>query len=62
MESPPHCTYYAWFARLTMETLVTVLENLYDLNKIACPDSGKVIVTFDIDLYKRALKLEYIDP
>ena len=44
------------------KTLVTVLENLYDLNKIACPDSGKAKVTFDMDLYKRALKLEHIDP
>lgn len=30
-------------------TLVTVLENLYNLNKIACSDSGKVMVTFDMD-------------
>ena len=36
------------------KALVTVLENLYDLNKIACPDSDKVIETFDMDLYKRA--------
>ena len=32
------------------------------LNKIACPDTQtKVMATFDMDLYKRPLKLEYID-
>ena len=42
-------------------TLVTVLENIYKLNKIACPDNNeKVMVTFDMDLYKKAIKLEYI--
>ena len=30
--------------------------------KITCPDlPGKVMVTLDMDLYKRALKLEYLD-
>jgi hypothetical protein len=43
-------------------TLVTVLENLYKLNEMTCPvNPGKVMVTFDMDLYKRALKLEYLD-
>ena len=42
-------------------TLVTVLENVYQLNRITCPDnSGPVMVTLDMDLYKRALKLEYL--
>jgi hypothetical protein len=44
------------------QTLVTVLENLHKLNRIACPDdAGKIMVTFDMDLYKRALKLEYLN-
>ena len=42
-------------------TLVTVLENMYKLNKITCPDDrSPVMLTLDMDLYKRALKLEYI--
>ena len=43
-------------------TLVTVLERLYELNRVVCPENpGKVLVTLDMDLYKRALKLEHLD-
>ena len=43
-------------------TLATVLENLSHLNNIVCPKNpGKILVTFDMDLYKRAIKLEYLD-
>ncbi len=43
-------------------TLVTTLERLSQLNSFVCPqDPGKVIVTMDMDLYKRAVKLEYLD-
>ena len=39
------------------QTLITVLENVYMLSRIAYP----VMVTFDMDLYKKALRLEYLD-
>ena len=43
------------------ETLVTVLEKVYNLSRLVHPeDPDSVMVTFDMDLYKRALKLEYI--
>ena len=43
-------------------TLLTALENLYQLNRKTYPDkNGKVMVTLDMDLYKHALKLEYLD-
>ena len=43
-------------------TLITVLENLHKLNQITCKHTpGTLMVTFDMDLYKRALKLEYLD-
>jgi hypothetical protein len=43
-------------------TLLTVLENLSKLNEICCGVNSKVLVTFDMDLYKRALKIEHVDP
>ena len=43
-------------------TLVTVLEKLFQLNGIVSPSSSsRVLVTLDMDLYKRALKLEYLN-
>ena len=39
-------------------TLITALENMYKLNKLVCADSttnAKVLVTMDMDLYKKAL-------
>ena len=45
-------------------TLITALENMYKLNKLVCADSTshtKVLVTMDMDLYKKALKLEYLN-
>ena len=46
------------------KTLITALENMYKLNKLVCADSTtntKVLVTMDMDLYKKALKLEYLN-
>ncbi len=43
------------------ETLVTVLEQVYLLSRLAHPeDSDSIMVRIDIDLFKRALKLENI--
>ena len=43
------------------ETLVTVLEQVYCLSRLLYPDDpDRVMVTMDMDLYKRALKLENI--
>ena len=45
-------------------TLITALENMYKLNKLVCADSPshtKVLVTMDMDLYKKALKLEHLN-
>ena len=45
-----------------MSGQLTVLENWYSLNRITCKDNPtKIMVTFDMDLYKRAMKLEYLD-
>lgn len=43
-------------------TLVTSLENLYRLNELVTGPDNKLVVTMDMDLYKRALKLPYLDP
>ena len=42
-------------------TLSTVLQNVYRLDTITCPDDpSPVMITLDRDLYKMDLKLEYI--
>ena len=41
------------------QTLVTVLWNLYHVNNLVC--SHESLVSFDMDLYKRVIKLEYLD-
>ena len=42
-------------------TMATVLENMYRLNIITCPDdTSPAMITLDMVLYKRVLKLEYI--
>ena len=46
------------------KTLITALETLYKLNKLVYSDNRsphKVLVTLDMDLYKKAIKLEYLD-
>ena len=42
-------------------TLVTTLNQLCMVNRIVSKNDEKLIVTFDMDLYKRVLKLEYLD-
>ena len=42
------------------QTLVTVLWNLYRVNNLVCSHKT-LIVSFDMDLYKRVIKLEYLD-
>ena len=38
------------------------MDGIYRLNKLACPDStDPVLMTYDMDLYKRAVKLEFLD-
>ena len=46
------------------KTLITALENLYQLNKLVYSESSrhsKVLVTMDMDLYKKAIKLEHLN-
>ena len=44
-----------------LKTLVTVLGTLYKLNLAVCPnDPCRILVTLDMDLYKRAVKLEHL--
>ena len=43
-------------------TLVQALDQLTRLNELVSGPGHKLIVILDMDLYKRALKLEYIDP
>ena len=43
-------------------TLVTSLDQLYRVNELVSGEDSKLMVTMDMDLYKRALKLEYLDP
>lgn len=43
-------------------TLVTALNQLTRLNELASGPEKKLIVTMDMDLYKRALKLEHLEP
>lgn len=42
-------------------TLVTGLDQIWKLNEIVSPGK-RCIVTLDMDLYKRAVKLEYLSP
>ena len=42
-------------------TLVTTLDQLYKLNVLVSGSERTLVVTFDMDLYKRVLKLEYLD-
>jgi len=42
-------------------TLVTSLDQLCKLNELVCGSDRKLTVTFDMDLYKRVLKLPYLD-
>lgn len=42
-------------------TLVTTLDQLCRLNRLVSGNGRKLVVTFDMDLYKRVLKLEYLD-
>jgi hypothetical protein len=42
-------------------TLVTTLDQLCRLNELVSGDGTKLVVTFDMDLYKRVLKLEQLD-
>ena len=42
-------------------TLATTLNQLSMVNRLVSKEDGKLIVTFDMDLYKRVLKLEYLD-
>ena len=44
--------------------MITALENMYKLNKLVCADSTtntKVLVIMDMDIYKKALKPEYLN-
>ena len=41
--------------------LFTTLNQLSMVNRLVSKEDGKLIVTFDMDLYKRVLKLEYLD-
>ena len=43
-------------------TLVKALDQLTRLNELVSGTGHKLVATLDMDLYKRALKLEYIDP
>lgn len=43
-------------------TLLTGLDQLTKLNSIVSGPDRKVVVTLDMDLYKRTLKIEYLDP
>ena len=44
------------------QTIVTAMDSVYRLNKLACPDSHDPVLTiYDTDLYKRALKLQFLD-
>ncbi len=43
-------------------TLITTLDQLCRLNDMVSGDNRRLIVTFDMDLYKCVLKLEYLDP
>jgi hypothetical protein len=43
-------------------TLVTSLDQLSRLNELVSGADSKLVATMDMDLYKRALKLEYLDP
>ena len=43
------------------QTLVTSLDQLYRVNELVSEEDRKLVVTMDMDLYKRALKLEYLD-
>jgi len=43
-------------------TLVTALDQLSRLNELVSGPDSKLVATMDMDLYKRALKLEYLDP
>ena len=42
-------------------TLVTTLDQLSQLSELVSGSSRKLVVTLDMDLYKRVLKLEYLD-
>ena len=41
-------------------TLKTTLDQLCKLNDLVYSDGGKLAVTFDVDIYKRALKLQHM--
>ena len=41
--------------------IFTTLNQLSMVNRLVSKEDGKLIVTFDMDLYKRVLKLEYLD-
>ena len=44
------------------QTIVTAMDSVYRLNKLAFPDShDPILMTNDVDLYKRALKLQFLD-
>ena len=43
-------------------TLVTALDQLTKLNAVVCGGNSTVAVTLDMDLYKRVVKLEYLNP
>ena len=43
-------------------TLVTALNQLTKLNELVSGPEAKLLVTLDMDLYKRALKMEHLEP
>ena len=44
-------------------TIVTALDQLTKLNEIVTGnDDSRLVAKLDMDLYKRALKLQYLDP
>ena len=43
-------------------TLVTALDQLSRVNELVSGPETKLVASMDMDLYKRALKLEYLDP
>ena len=43
-------------------TLVTAFDQLSRVNDLVTGPDSKLVATMDMDLYKRALKLEYLDP
>ena len=45
-----------------MATLVTALDQLSRVNDLVTGPDSNLVATMDMDMYRRALKLEYFDP